>query len=58
MQFGLLAKDEVCLASQNRNFRGRMGDRDSQLYLSSPATCAASALAGTIVDPRPYLPNK
>ncbi len=56
MQFGLLSKDEICLASQNRNYKGRMGDPESQLYLGSPATCAASAIAGKIVDPRPYLP--
>ena len=56
-QFGLLAKDEVCLAAQNRNYRGRMGDPTSSIYLASPATAAATAIEGRIVDPRPYLPG-
>jgi len=49
---GILAAGEVAIASTNRNFRGRMGSRDSEVYLASPATVAASALKGEIADPR------
>jgi 3-isopropylmalate/(R)-2-methylmalate dehydratase large subunit/methanogen homoaconitase large subunit len=51
---GVLAAKERALTTQNRNFRGRMGDATSELYLGSPATAAASAIAGHIADPRQY----
>lgn len=52
---GLLAAGEKCIASSNRNFKGRMGSTEAEVYLASPATVAASALAGQIADPRKYL---
>ena len=49
---GILAEDEVAIATTNRNFVGRMGHVTSKIYLSSPATAAASAVKGYICDPR------
>jgi len=54
---GVLAAGEVCISSTNRNFRGRMGHQDAEVYLGSPYAVAAAAVAGWIVDPRQMLPG-
>ncbi|MHA1109293.1 MAG: 3-isopropylmalate dehydratase large subunit [Alphaproteobacteria bacterium] len=52
---GILAEDEVCISSTNRNFKGRMGAASAEVYLGSPYTVAAAAVTGRITDPREFV---
>jgi 3-isopropylmalate/(R)-2-methylmalate dehydratase large subunit len=52
---GLLGAGEVCITASTRNFKGRMGSPDAEIYMASPRTVAASAIAGEIIDPQEVL---
>jgi 3-isopropylmalate/(R)-2-methylmalate dehydratase large subunit len=49
---GVVGPGEVCLTSSTRNFTGRMGSTEAEIYMASPATVAVSAVTGVVTDPR------
>ena len=53
---GLVGPGEVCITASTRNFKGRMGSNEAEIYMGSPATVAASAVTGVITDPRTMTP--
>jgi 3-isopropylmalate/(R)-2-methylmalate dehydratase large subunit len=55
--FGRLKDNQACISSTNRNYPGRMGSKKAEVYLASPYTVAASAVTGTIADPRNFISN-
>jgi homoaconitase/3-isopropylmalate dehydratase large subunit len=57
VHLGVPAPGEVVISTANRNFQGRMGTRDAEIYLASPAVVAASAVAGEIVHPAEVRPE-
>jgi 3-isopropylmalate/(R)-2-methylmalate dehydratase large subunit len=52
---GVLGANETCITASTRNFKGRMGDPSARIFMGSPATVAASAIAGVIADPGEYM---
>ncbi len=55
VHMGVVGPGERVIGTVTRNFRGRMGSREAEIYLGNPLTVAASAVEGCIADPRPYL---